>query len=217
MLRLFDRGNREEDWFVEMLRGAGAEVWPVDPATKEQWRVTDFGGHFKGHADGVCRFPDGTVALTEFKTYNTKRFTNLTNLGVQKESPKYYAQMQVLMHHLKLTTALFMAVNKNNDELHIEFIPYAENEFLRVNNRIETVLNTDFPPAKISDDPTSFACRFCGFNSICHMGVRPVPHCRNCASSRPVEGGWECARGYEFGTVCPEYQDITKPGITISK
>src|SRR5690554_2079861 len=74
MLRLFRRGHREEAWFVEMLRGMGAEVWDVNPATGEQWEISDFAGHFRGHADGVARFPDGMVALLEFKTYNDKRF-----------------------------------------------------------------------------------------------------------------------------------------------
>src|SRR5574337_818227 len=44
MLRLFQRGHREEDWFAADLRSTGAQVHSVDPRTGQQFRFSAVGG-----------------------------------------------------------------------------------------------------------------------------------------------------------------------------
>lgn len=51
MLRLFERGQREEEVFVSLLKGAGASVWTHD-ANGKQFLVSLFGGHYGGSCDG---------------------------------------------------------------------------------------------------------------------------------------------------------------------
>ena len=53
ILRLFSRGQNEEERFNEYLRQGGLTVWDTDPETGEQWRISDVHGHFGGSLDGV--------------------------------------------------------------------------------------------------------------------------------------------------------------------
>src|SRR5574337_815622 len=54
MLRLFQRGHREEDWFAADLRSTGAQVHSVDPRTGQQFRFSAVGGHVGGSMDGCA-------------------------------------------------------------------------------------------------------------------------------------------------------------------
>ena len=54
MLRLFNRGHREEARFIEWLRGIGWEV-SDGPNGEDQWRVSAVMGHFGGSLDGMTR------------------------------------------------------------------------------------------------------------------------------------------------------------------
>ncbi len=51
----FIDGHRTEDLVMERLRRVpGLEIHTVDPETGQQFGVSDFGGHFKGHLDGAA-------------------------------------------------------------------------------------------------------------------------------------------------------------------
>ena len=90
MLRLFLRGHREEELFLEELRGMGVEVLDRDPDTKQQFRWTGHKGHLAGSADGVALgLPEApkTWAIVEFKTHGDKSFNELKKSGVEKAKP----------------------------------------------------------------------------------------------------------------------------------
>ena len=75
MLRLFRRGQNEEDTMVADLRAAGVEVVELDPRTGGQVRVSAVSGHFGGSVDGTAKgikeAPNKWVLL-EFKTHNER-------------------------------------------------------------------------------------------------------------------------------------------------
>ena len=123
LLRLFETGQLEEDRLVRNLRTTGASVLEVDPETGRQFRVEAHGGHFGGSLDGVAisilEAPK-TWHVLEFKTHGTKSFADLTAKGVLVSKPQHGAQMQIYMHLTGITRALYMAVCKNTDALHIE-------------------------------------------------------------------------------------------------
>ena len=50
------------------------------------------------------------------------------------------------------------------------------------------------PPARVSDDPAWFECRFCDHRDLCHGEAAAAVSCRSCLHATPVEGGWTCAR-----------------------
>ena len=101
ILRLFDRGQREEPVFIRDLRQAGITVHAVDPETGKQFQFSDFGGHVGGSMDGAALgLPEApkTWHVLEFKTHSSKSFEATVRDGVQKAHPEHYAQMQMYMH-----------------------------------------------------------------------------------------------------------------------
>lgn len=197
LLRLFETGQLEEDRLVRNLRATGATVLEVDPETGRQFRVEAHGGHFGGSLDGVAigilEAPK-TWHVLEFKTHGVKSFTELTAKGVMLAKPQHAAQMQVYMHLTGITRAFYVAVCKNTDALHIERIAADSAMAERLLDKAGRVIFAQHPPARISEDPAWFECRFCDHQAVCHVGCEAAVTCRSCLHATPVDGGWECAR-----------------------
>jgi len=197
MLRLFDTGFREEVRFLEELRGIGVEVHDVDPITKLQHRFTAVNGHFGGSCDGVARgFPEApkSWAIVEFKTHGDKSFNELVKNGVEQSKPEHYAQMQIYMGLSELDRALYLAVNKNTDELHSEWIHFDKSAFEALLERAEKIINAEEPPQGISTDPAWWQCKFCDHSNVCFGQIAAQKNCRTCVHATPSdEAAWTCA------------------------
>lgn len=156
MLRLFETGQLEEARIVRNLRRTGATVLEVDPSTGRQWRVEAHGGHFGGSLDavavGLLEAPK-TWHVLEFKTHSVKSFADLKRQGVQLSKPRHYAQMQVYLHLTGITRALYLAVCKDTDEIHVERLPTdpAAGEALLV--KAGRIIDAPRPPEGLSRDP----------------------------------------------------------------
>lgn len=200
MLRLFDRGQREEAVFVADLRAIGAKVIEVDPATGKQFRFTAVAGHAGGSMDAVAvGLPDApkTWHVCEFKTHNAKSFAVLVKDGVQKAKPEHYAQMQLYMRWAQLTRALYLAVNKDTDELYAERVHFDAEFAERLEAKAERVIFAPEPPPGISADPAFYKCKFCPASAVCHTAKLPPASCRTCLHATPErdgDGRWSCAK-----------------------
>lgn len=200
LLRLFDRGQREEATFVAELRAAGIEVWESDPETGEQWRHKALGGHFGLSLDGIGRgFLEApkTVHTIEMKTHNAKSFAKLKKEGVEKAKPEHATQMQVGMHLSRLPRAFYLAVNKDTDELYSERLHYDEITALKAIEKARRIITASTPPAKLSERPDWYECAWCQHKAICHEQAIPQVNCRTCAHATPEldgDGRWSCAR-----------------------
>lgn len=197
MLRLFRRGEVEESLVADDLRRAGMKVHTTDE-NAHQWRFEHSGGHFAGSIDGAVLGVPGaekTWHLLEVKTSNDKRFKELSRDGVQKSNPKHYSQMQVYMHHMHLTRALYVCVNKNDEHIYTERVSYDKTHALACIAKAETVIGADIPLTRISDNPSWFECAYCEHRPHCQL-FRPETierNCRTCASSTPQpDGTWTC-------------------------
>lgn len=200
MLRLFDRGQREEAAFVEELRGAGVTVHAVDPGTGQQFRFSAVAGHFGGSMDGVALgIPDApkTWHLLEFKTHSAKSFADLQKKGVAASKPLHAAQMQTYMHMADLDRALYLAVNKDDDTLHGERLRRDREAGARLIEKAERVIRAPEPLPGISTDPAWYECKFCPAAAVCHgTAIAPVS-CRTCLHATPEldgNGRWSCAK-----------------------
>lgn len=230
MLRLFDRGHKEEERFTRWLRMAGYEVranakrllcvddvyqlvdWdnpdfsPYDDVSDDplhieratqwgtpapQWSFAD--GHFKGSADGKVRGPGlpDDWGLLECKTSKQEAFKPLVKNGVRKEKPQHYTQMQVYMHYLDLPYALYLVVNKNDDDIYAEVVQYDEVSALMAVNRAHEIIAAQDTPPRVSTDPTWYICKMCDYADICHHNGAPEKNCRSCAFAAP-ETSWHC-------------------------
>lgn len=198
MLRLFETGQLEEARFTQNLRRIGVEVHDVQP-DGTQWRVSELGGHFGGSMDGAaCGVPEApkTWHVLEYKTHNDKSFTDLVKKKVQAAKPEHYAQMQVYMGLTGMERALYMAKNKNTDELYTERVDFDQVEFAKLMARAERVIRSAEPPMRCSNDPSWFVCKMCDFADLCHGTEAPDVNCRTCAHSTPEMDGnarWSCA------------------------
>lgn len=200
-LRLFETGRREEDRLLDDLEAAGITVWRTDPATGRQWMVEAFGGHLRGYMDGQgIGFPEAprTRHVIECKTHNEKSFRDLARHGVAASKPAHMAQMQLYMHLSGLKRAVYLAVNKNTDELHMERIAYDEEMAERLMARARRLIEGPQPPPRLHADPSAkmaFICRRCPAFDVCHGGAFAPRHCRTCLHATPrPEGGWRCER-----------------------
>ena len=192
MYRLFETGNLAEARFVAELRGIGCEVHEVGEDGK-QIAVSALGGHFKGHMDGVALgIPEApkTWHVLEFKTHNAKSWEKLRSVGVKAAKPEHYAQMQVYMGLAGLTRALYLAVNKDTDELYDERIEFNAKEFKIFMAKAERIIRANEPPLRISTRPDDFRCKFCDAFDACWGNEAkavclPCKSCRSCCHATP--------------------------------
>ena len=199
ILRLFDRGNREEERFVGWLRAAGLDVSAIDPETGEQFRVSDCRGHFGGSLDaelkGLPNIPPRTVALGEFKTHNDKSFQKLKKERVFGAKHTHWVQMQIYMLKRKRKIALYCAINKNDDELYFELVERDDKQAREYIARADTIIKSTEAPIRLSNNASFFLCKQCDFSPICHGLKTPAVNCRTCAHSTPIDDGrWSCSR-----------------------
>lgn len=197
LLRLFNRGHQEEARFLAMLHMIGVQFHMPEDGSQE--RISDHGGHFGSALDGVLyNVPDapGEWILGEYKTHNTKLFCELVVKGVQLAKPQHYAQIQTCMARRGIYRCLYMAVNKNDDDLFCELIEYdgrsAASYLMRAGN---IIVARDAPP-RLSEDPSNFKCGICDAKQRCHFpALEPVlKNCRTCRHSVADigTGTWSC-------------------------
>jgi hypothetical protein len=196
MLRLFNRGHLEEARFVALLRMIGVHVWTHD-ANGKQYRFSDPGGHFSGSTDGVIQgipeAPD-TALLVEYKTHSAKSFAKLVENGVRNTKFEHFVQMQIYMGSLGLPGALYLSVNKDDDDLYGELVAFDQGIYERNRKRAHDIIRSFLPPPRISQSPGWFQCKFCDYSQVCHFEAPLARSCRSCQSATPVEGGWRCER-----------------------
>lgn len=210
MVRLFNRGHLEEGRFIALLLMIGCQVWQQDE-NGNQFRISDVEGHFGGSGDGVALgVPDidpNTYCLLEFKTHSEKSFKELQAKGVQEAKWEHYVQMNVYMRKMGLAVALYMAVNKNTDEIHAEIVtlnPEVADQYI---DRAHKIVWLSEPPKKLSESPGFYKCRFCNHRPVCHLNAKPDKNCRTCTYSRPdSDGKWVCVIDFVEAELSKELQ-----------
>lgn len=216
LLRLFRRGDREEMVFLWLLAGIGCEVFERDEDGK-QYSIQDWEGHFKGNLDGVAIIPDkfwleGSkphAVLLEFKTAASKKFGECVKQGVENWQPKYFAQQQVYCGYKELTGSLFCVVNKDNDELYFEYVPWKKAKFKRLVDKAGGIIQSRGPMQKTTE-PWKH-CGYCAAAEVCLRGAPSLKHCRSCKWAVPgLAKSWECEKGRVYGEVCEDYVDIAR-------
>lgn len=204
LMRLFWRGHEEEPRFIKLLESIGCEV-SAFTEDGNQHRITGLLGHYGGSLD--CKilkvpktgfFPDKFKprgkGLGEFKTHNAKSFNKLEKEGMRSAKNEHYVQMVTYMWKQDLAWGLYMAVCKDDDRLHLEFLERDDLTAQDYENRAERVIFGEMP-LRIGKDASTFGCNFCDYRHICHHDEVPEVNCRTCAHATPVENGeWVCGK-----------------------
>lgn len=196
VLRLFNRGHLEEARFSALLRLIGCEIWTHSP-DGIQLRIhatsRHYGGSLDGIAVGVPDVAESLPVLVEYKTHNNKSFSNLLSEGVERAKWEHYVQMCCYGDSHNLTHALYLAVNKDNDQLYGEIVAIDRSVAQQHAKRAQEIIDCQEPPLKVNPSPGWYQCKFCDHYNMCHNFVYPEVNCRTCAHSTPTEDrGWVC-------------------------
>lgn len=207
MLRLFNRGHREEPFLIKLLEESGFCVEAIDPVTDKQFQFSACDGHFGGSCDAIARlratsglgkqFPQWVdiPLLVEFKTKATGRgFGNLCTSGVRVSEPKHYAQRCVYGSAFELEHTLYVTVNKNDDDLYIEFDDVDKDAGAKFIDRANDIIRSPNPPARLHEQPEHYDCKYCPAKKVCFEDVRHAAHnCRSCSHCTPIANAeWNC-------------------------
>lgn len=217
-LKLFVDGHQDEDLMASRLRLVdGITLYTVDPQTGRQIRVEHFGGHLSGYLDGVIigilEAPK-THHVWEHKTTAQDKFSKLTKLkhelgekmALKAWNPVYYAQGVLYMHFTGLARH-YMTVSTPGGRNQISVRTNADTEeALRLIAKAERIVDINYPPARISEDPTFYLCKWCNHADVCHEGEGMRATCRSCAYVTPNkdDGTWFCTN---YGATIPTYED----------
>jgi len=194
MLRLFETGHMQETRVVSDLRRAGFSVWDKQDNGK-QYEYVDGSGHFITKVDGIIKnIPESDKPhILEIKTHNKNSFSNLLKKGVQQAKPTHYSQIQISMALSGFTRALYVAVCKDDEHFYIERVKKDADEQNKLLRKITKLTEARLRPAGISDDASSFGCKFCDMKAVCLKEKAPLRHCRTCSMCVPgQESKWVC-------------------------
>ena len=215
ILRLFNRGHLEEGRFIAALLTIGCQVIQQD-ANGKQFRISFGDGHGGGSGDGVIiGCPDlqaDTAALAEFKTHGDSSFIELAGplkewrlhvedpiknpflgKGVREAKFEHYVQMQLYMRKMGLAIAIYIACNKNTDDLYAEIVTLDTIIADQFFERGEKLVPMETPPEKINKSAGFYKCRFCDHRPVCHLKQAPAVNCRTCQHiQQRGNGEWHC-------------------------
>lgn len=196
VLRLFNRGHLEEARVMAALHVSGVTVKHLFDDDKQQ-RFSKLGGHFGGSGDGEVnnvRGYEGLTMLLEIKTYNDSSFNALKRNGLLKTNYAHIVQTNIYMAFMGYSKCLYVAVNKNNDEMHILVINYSANIARTYYNKAKHIIKAKIPPKRCSQSETFFLCKFCDYRDICFNNAPADIHCLSCVHSKAInKGKFKCS------------------------
>jgi hypothetical protein len=170
---------------------------------KRQIRISACKGHFGGSTDGQVILPERygipEWILLELKTQGIgkkgKNFIELTEKGMKIKKAQHFAQCSIYGYKLGLKYVLYIAVNKNTDELHIEVVKLDPFLGEALERKAEMIIFGATPPAKLSMSPAYFECSYCDAKEYCHLGKPVDKNCRSCKNSLAIEDAcWYCTQ-----------------------
>ena len=94
-----------------------------------------------------------------------------------------------------LNYAIYVVVNKDNDEMYFEWVnldhEYGYDMLMRAYSIIHAPGNV--PPPKAANSAAAPICKMCQFKNVCHYNEAVERNCRSCVNSQAAENGqWFC-------------------------
>jgi len=112
---------------------------------------------------------------------------------------------------------IYCAINKNDDDLHIEIVELDWRLAYDNINKAADIINAKVAPPSIAENPSYFACKFCSKKGICWDNEPVEINCRSCKFAEAVENKeWKCIK---FDAIipqefikqgCPQHQSINQ-------
>jgi CRISPR/Cas system-associated exonuclease Cas4 (RecB family) len=175
----FADGHHTEAVVIERLRQVvGVTVWDRDEQGN-QLGYSAMGGKFKGHVDGIIKGlvqAPKTPHVLEVKCVGEKGYAEFKKLvleygekkALERWNSTYYMQAQTYMHYMKLDRhylVVALAGGRDMAACRTEYNP--EHAEILV-DRADRILQATTEPARVSDKPDFYICRWCPFAKVCH-------------------------------------------------
>lgn len=195
MHRLWRRGHREEDAFIEYLQGIGCTVEQVSEDGK-QIRIYAVSGHFGGSSDGSASLP-GSYGISdnfllEFKTASDSNFGQVHEF--RNDKTQHWGQSCVYGYKRGIKYVIYALVNKDNDKIHIEVELLDWTLAMQLIAQADYLIHTQAPPPRISNRIDWWECKMCDHYDLCQTRkIAPERNCRTCVFSQPIaDAQWMC-------------------------
>lgn len=213
MLRLFNRGHREEEPVFKIMEKAGHRFFPVPEGShRGQHTVPTFAnGHGGGLIDNIGLLPERydfhEQLIYEAKTAQDSSWKKTKKDGVKVANWQHFVQMCLYGYQLQIKYALYIVVNKNTDEVYLEFVILDWEVGKDAIAKAEIIVDASIPPQKYGMSRSYDECNWCNLVDICHDDEQPQKNCRTCQFASAEENGkWYCNN---WGA------EITKEGMVI--
>lgn len=155
---IFENGHWIEKKLIHQMRQSGFEI------TDQQIEMSLLDGKFKGHPEGLTTIePHGKVVF-EIKGLQKSDWNKYKKHGVKAISPTYYGQAIMLAGYLGLPGTYWIAENKDNQDIHEEFIPSNKTEYTMLCRKAELIIFGTIPKG-ISSRRDFWKCFNCQFNN----------------------------------------------------
>lgn len=190
------------------MRGIGCEVWTHEKPAEykpdgtvippQQFRINGVHGHFGGSLDSVVKLPASYKVpepiLGEYKTNGTgPNFNNLVAHGVTLEKPVHFAQMSTYGFKYRFRYALYLNINKNDDDIHAELITLNWKLGEQMEQKAERIISSQVPPPRLSNNSSFIKCVSCAAYPVCHESKPVEMNCRSCVYAVPMsQAQWHC-------------------------
>lgn len=155
---IFENGHWVERKLIQQMRDSGIII------TGQQKEASYFDGKFKGHIEGfIENHPEYGKVPFEIKGLNQTSFKELVKKGVKENFYNYYVQAQINMFSHGFNKLVFIAENKNNQDLYEEVIFLDSDCVNGTIKKAESVLFGPIPKG-ISSRRDWWQCIHCQFN-----------------------------------------------------
>lgn len=192
----FADGHYSEDVVAERIINAGIKLQTIDKETGRQFAVSDCGGWFRGHKDGIIEDwalvegEEGEDYVWEHKCSGKlstmlKYIAEDETTALKRWNEIYYEQAQTYMHHSGIhkhltTVSPEGSRDGKNGEAICETL-YDPEVYAAIKVKAENIITSDRMPDGICGTPTFFKAKFCSAKDVCFGHYIAEPNCNNCA------------------------------------
>jgi hypothetical protein len=169
-------GHFTEKIIIDRLRLVdGIELWDRD----ENGNQIGFDEvRFKGHVDGIIlgllQAPK-TPHIFEAKACNEKKFNELQKCkekygekaALEAWDFQFYVQAQLYMGALELTRHYLICATPGGRDMISVRTEFDETFYKNMLRKVDRILNAKEPPARISEYPSHYLCKWCSMREFC--------------------------------------------------
>lgn len=160
----FEIGHRLEEMMLDYLKKSGVIV-----ICQGKFYQDNSVFQLQGHVDGVITIDNELRAILELKTAKESSFNKFKQKGLKEWCKGYYSQLQCYMGMSGISRGVLLAINKNSSEMHQEWVDFDNQHYELLKLKAQSIITSQSPPPKISDNGSYYICKQCEFRKTCHV------------------------------------------------